>query len=79
MIVLTQDIFTNQPAWVRSAAACMNGRVIGFSCSSKHLTPTGRFNTWIAEEGLEYKAINLASCYYVDDWANSAIDREEVV
>lgn len=72
---LTQAIFEGQPSWVVSAAACASGRVMGFSCRASHLTPTGRFNTWIPEDGIEYQAKYIASCYFMDNWSSSAIDR----
>ena len=75
MTTLTQDIFIGQPEWVISAAACANGRVLGFSCRSEYLRPTGKLNTWIPIEGIEYTIKYLGSCYFMDDWGNSAIDR----
>lgn len=75
MMALTQAIFDGQPEWVVSAAASASGRVIGFSCKSEHLQPTGKLNTWIPIEGIEYQSKHIGLCYFIDDWGNSAIDR----
>lgn len=75
MMALTQVIFEGQPEWVVSAAACASGRVIGFSCKSEYLQPTGKRNTWIPIEGVEYQLKHISSCCFIEDWSNSAIDK----
>lgn len=74
---LTQAVFEGQPDWVQSAAVCIDGRAIGFSCREDQICPHGKRNSWIPIAGVEYRAVNLGAGFDATNWDESSISREQ--
>lgn len=74
---LTQQIFKGRPNWVKSAAINLDGQIVGFSCRSSDLRPTGRRNSWMPVEGIKYQTLYLGMGGYTANWHELAIDRED--
>lgn len=69
---LTQKVFKDEPAKIKSAVMDSQGRVFLFECAKSHLKSNHRSRVSDIETGFYY----YGAGFDATDWQNSAINRE---
>ena len=80
---LTQEIFSGQPSWVKSAGISGYGHLTYFSVTKNRLSTYGRqleigkitTTDWPPIQNDYHEKLGYVACD-TTDWQNSAIDRE---
>lgn len=74
---LTQDIFKDAPAWVKSAAVDKDGSLYGYETTKSEIRPYHFFKKWgYVDMMTDQYAWFFGMGYNVANWKSSAIDRE---